>query len=53
MGKQQTRKKSISKQRKAQNKMLRKWTVRIAIIMLALVFLAFMVISLFSAPKVV
>ena len=45
--------KSLAKQRKAAKKRMRTWVTRIAIILLALSFIAFMVVSLFSAPKIV
>lgn len=46
-------KKNTAKLRKARKRQLSKWVVRIAIITLVLVFLAFMIIPLFSSPKAV
>lgn len=40
-----------AKQRKAARKRMRGWIVRVAVILLALSFLAFMIVSLFSAPR--
>lgn len=45
--------KSVAKQRKARNKQMNKWVVRVAIVLLILVFLAFMIVPLFSSPKIV
>ena len=45
-------KKSPAKQKKAAQKRMRKWIVRIAVFMLLLAFLAFMTVVLFSPPKV-
>ena len=46
-------KKSSAKQKKALQKRMRKWLLRIAVFMLLFAFLAFMTVVLFSPPKVV
>ena len=45
-------KKSTAKQKKASQKRMRKWLLRIAVFILLFAFLAFMTVVLFSPPEV-